>query len=138
MDINDYEDVYCLWTNTPGVGMRSIDDSKPGIEKFLKRNPNTNFVAIDNNKTVGVILCGHDGRRAYIYHTAVDIKYRNQGIGTMLLEKVYAALMSEGITKVALVVFTNNEIGKSFWKSKDFEKRNDLNYFNKSINSENR
>ncbi|MDF2674541.1 MAG: ypeA, partial [Clostridiales bacterium] len=118
MTIKDYEDVYSLWTNTPGVGIRSIDDSKPGIEKFLDRNPATSFVAVDDNKIVGVILCGHDGRRGYIYHTAVDIKYREQGIGTKLLEAVYAALKGEGINKAALIVFSNNGIGNSFWKSR--------------------
>ena len=138
MTINDYEDVYSLWTNTPGVGMRSVDDSKQGIEKFLNRNPTTNFVAVDDDKIVGVILSGHDGRRGYIYHTAVDIKFRGQGIGTKLLESVYGALEKEGVTKAALVVFTNNEIGNSFWKTKGFEKRIDLNYYNKSLNSENK
>lgn len=138
MTIDDYENVYSLWTSTSGMGMRSIDDSKPGIEKFLKRNPATNFIAIDDNKLIGAILCGHDGRRAYIYHTAVDINYRGKGIGTKLLEAVYSELKIEGINKAALVVFTNNETGNSFWESKGWEKRIDLNYYNRSLNNENK
>lgn len=137
MNINDYEDVFDLWTRTAGMGMRSIDDSRPGVEKFLTRNPNTNFVAVDGDKVVGVILSGHDGRRGYIYHAAVDMEYRRHGIGTSLLETVYAALKSEGVNKAALVVFSNNETGNSFWKSRGWEKRTDLNYYNKSLNSEN-
>jgi len=35
MVIEDYERVYKLWTNTAGMGMRSLDDSQRGIEKFL-------------------------------------------------------------------------------------------------------
>lgn len=35
---------------------------------------------------VGVILCGHDGRRGYIYHTAVNSDYRNKGVGKTLVE----------------------------------------------------
>lgn len=138
MVIDDYEKVYKLWTNTAGMGMRSLDDSKAGIAKFLKRNPTTNFVAAVNDEIVGVILSGHDGRRGYIYHTAVDINYRGQGIGRRLVEAVYKALDGEGITKVGLVVFTNNDIGNMFWKSIGWEKRVDLNYYNKSLNLENK
>lgn len=138
MTIEDYEKVYKLWSNTAGIGMRNLDDSKNGIAKFLKRNPTTNFVATDNDEIVGVILSGHDGRRGYIYHTAVDINYRRQGIGRRLVESVYKALDEEGITKIGLVVFRNNDIGNLFWKSIGWEERVDLNYYNKSLNLENR
>lgn len=137
MTINDYDSVYGLWTGTPGVGMRSIDDSRSGIEKFLKRNPYTNFIALEDNKLVGVILCGHDGRRAYIYHTAVDVNFRGQGIATKMLDAVYSALDKEGINKAALVVFTHNSLGNAFWKAKGWEERMDLNYYNKSLNRKN-
>lgn len=137
MVIEDYENVYELWTNTAGVGMRSVDDSKIGIDKFIKRNPSTNFVALADDKIVGVILSGHDGRRGHIYHAAVDIKYRGQGIGTSLVDAVYKSLEKEGINKAGLVVFKNNYIGNSFWKSSGLEERTDLNYYNMTINSEN-
>lgn len=45
MSIDDYEKIYNLWINTPGMGLNNIDDSKEGINKFLKRNPTTCFVA---------------------------------------------------------------------------------------------
>lgn len=137
MAISDYEKVYELWTNTAGMGMRSLDDSKEGIAKFLKRNPTTNFVAIIDDTIIGIILSGHDGRRGYIYHTAVDIKYRENGIGKSLVNKALEALEKEGINKVALVVFKNNDIGNAFWNEIGFEERVDLNYRNKSINIKN-
>lgn len=137
LKLDDYEEIYKLWTSTNGMGLRSIDDSKEGISKFLNRNPSTNFVAIKDNKIVGVILCGHDGRRAYIYHTAVKENYRKQGIGNTLIEAVYKALENEGINKVALVVFKTNEKGNAFWKSQGWEERVDLNYYNKVINPDN-
>lgn len=137
MTINDYEKVYELWSNTSGMGMRSLDDSKEGISKFLLRNPTSNFVAIVNNEIVGVILCGHDGRRGYIYHTAVKTSHRCTGIGKALLEAAYKALEQEGITKMGLVVFKTNDLGNSFWKSKGWQERKDLNYYSKVINSKN-
>lgn len=135
--IEDYENAYKLWTNTKGMGMRSLDDSKDGIAKFLKRNPSTNFVAKINNEIIGVILSGHDGRRGYIYHAAVNVSCRNQGVGTKLLEAVYKSMKEEGINKVGLVVFKTNDIGNKFWKSSGLEERNDLNYYNISLNSQN-
>ena len=137
MAIEDYEKVYQLWSNTSGMGIRSLDDSKKGISKFLLRNPTSNFVAMINCEIVGVILCGHDGRRGYIYHTAVKNNYRCQGIGKALLEAVYYALEQEGITKAGLVVFKTNEIGNSFWQSQGWEERIDLNYYSNAINNNN-
>ncbi|MBZ9687381.1 GNAT family N-acetyltransferase [Clostridium estertheticum] len=131
MTTNDYEKVYQLWSSTSGMGMRSLDDSKEGISKFLLRNPTSNFVAMINGEVVGIILCGHDGRRGYIYHTAVKSNYRGQGIGKSLLEAVYYALEQEGINKAGLVVFKTNEIGNSFWQSQGWEERTDLNYYSK-------
>lgn len=137
MTIEDYERVYKLWSHTDGMGMRSLDDSRDGISKFLHRNPTSNFVAVINNEIVGVILSGHDGRRGYIYHAVVKVEFRGQGIGKALTEAVYKALEKEGVTKAGLVVFKTNEIGNSFWKSQGWEERTDLNYYSKSININN-
>ena len=43
-----YEGVYALWMTIKGFGIRSIDDSKEGVEKFLRRNPTTSVVAKDS------------------------------------------------------------------------------------------
>lgn len=137
MSVNDYDKVNQLWRSTEGMGMRSLDDSFEGIEKFLKRNPSTNFVAQSENNIVGVILCGHDGRRGYIYHTAVNIDYRGRGIGRMLVDAVVKALKKEDINKVALVAFSSNDLGNKFWQSLGFSRRDDLIYRNLSINEKN-
>jgi ribosomal protein S18 acetylase RimI-like enzyme len=138
LTINDYEEIYDLWISTPGMGLNDIDDSKKGIEKYLKRNPDTCFAAVANSKIVGVILSGHDGRRGYIYHTAVSTASRNRGIGSALVDAALKALQVEGIQKVALVVFERNEIGNAFWEQKGFCTREDLNYKNKALKELNR
>ena len=129
----DYHLVYTLWMNTPNMGLNNLDDSKEGIEKYLKRNPSTCFVAQDDGKIVGVILSGHDGRRGFIYHTAVLEHYRKQGIGRKLVNEAINALAQEGIHKVALVAFERNESGNVFWEHMGFERRTDLVYRNKNI-----
>lgn len=133
MAIDDYNEIYDFWMSTPGMGLNDVDDSKVGISKYLKRNPDTCFVAIISNKIVGVILSGHDGRRGYIYHTAVSAACRNKGVGSALLNAALTALHDEGISKVALVVFKNNEIGNTFWERTGFSTREDLNYRNKAL-----
>lgn len=133
MTIEDYDSVYDLWINTPGMGLNTTDDSKEGIDKYLKRNPTTSFVAEDNGKIIGVILSGHDGRRGYIHHTAVSVEYRNRGIATKLVENAMNALDKEGINKVALVAFEKNTVGNGFWESVGFTVRDDLLYRNKNI-----
>lgn len=138
MSIADYDAVYNLWMNTPGMGLNSTDDSREGIEKYLKRNPVSNFVAEDNGTIIGVIMSGHDGRRGYIYHIAVLPAYRNQGIAKRLVDCAMSALDEEGINKVALVAFKKNDTGNGFWESIGFAERHDLVYRNKNIHVLNR
>ena len=52
MTIEDYDEVYKLWKKIRGFGIRSIDDSKEGVERFLRRNPTTSFVAVKKEKIV--------------------------------------------------------------------------------------
>ena len=138
MTIEDYDGIYDLWINTPGMGLNSTDDSREGIEKYIKRNPTSCFVAEDNDKIVGVIIAGHDGRRGYIYHTAVLPAYRKQEIAKRLVDSVMSALDAEGINKVALVVFKKNELENGFWENIGFINRDDLVYRNKNIHELNR
>lgn len=133
MKIEDYEKIYDLWTHTAGMGLNTTDDSREGIVKYLLRNPNTCFVAEDNGIIAGVIMCGHDGRRGFIYHTTVEQEYRRRGIGKKLVDAALAALEAEDIHKVALVTFEKNMSGNIFWEKMGFTVRDDLIYRNKSI-----
>ncbi len=133
MNLKDYDEIYSLWLNCKGVGINGIDDTRNGIEKFLKRNPDTCFTAVAKDKIVGSILVGNDGRRGYIYHTAVADEYRRNGIASMLVDRALSALKDIGISKASLVVFGNNENGNGFWQSIGFNARNDLIYRDKVI-----
>ncbi|MBE6854076.1 MAG: GNAT family N-acetyltransferase [Ruminococcus sp.] len=134
MHISDYEQVYQLWLSCAGMGLNHLDDSKEGIERFLNRNPETCFVAETEQTIVGVMIAGNDGRRGYIYHTAVHPDYRHQGIATRLVDRVMEALKASGINKTALVVFAKNAEGNAFWEKNGFTVRDDLVYRNKTIN----
>ena len=103
MTMDDFEQVHNLWMEISGFGIRSIDDSKEGVERFIRRNPTTSMVAEMDGRIVGAILCGHDGRRAGLYHVCVREAYRKHGIGQKLVERCLEALKKEKISKVNLI-----------------------------------
>ena len=120
-----------------GFAIRSIDDSRVGVERFLKRNPTTSVVAIEDGKVVGSILCGHDGRRGCLYHVCVHRDYRMRGIGKAMVVFAMNALKEEQISKVSLIAFTQNDIGNAFWNRIGWTQRLDLNYYDFVLNKEN-
>lgn len=137
MEAKDYDGVKALWMTIKGFGIRSIDDSREGVERFLKRNPTTSVVAEQDGKIVGAILCGHDGRRGCLYHVCVEKEYRMQGIGKAMVVFCMEALKKEDINKVSLIAFTQNDIGNAFWKQIGWTKREDLNYYDFTLNEAN-
>ena len=124
----DYDQVYALWLSCRGMGLNNIDDSKAGIETFLRRNPETCFVASEKEQLIGVILTGHDGRRGYIYHMAVSPEHRHMGVGRQLVAASLDSLKKQGIIKACLVAYDRNQDGNAFWESMGFAKRTDLVY----------
>lgn len=137
MTIDDYEEVYALWMSIKGFAMRSLDDSRDGVARFLKRNPDASVVAVADGKVVGSILCGYDGRRGCLYHVCVREDYRRQGIGKAMVVYCMKALEKEAISKVSLIAFTQNDIGNAFWKEIGWTKREDLNYYDFVLNDKN-
>lgn len=137
MTIEDYDGVYALWTKIRGFALRSIDDSYEGVERFLKRNPTTSVVAVEDGQIVGSILCGNDGRRGCFYHVCVDEGYRRRGIGKQMVVFAMEALKAEQINKVSLIAFTKNDIGNAFWNTIGWTKRLDLNYYDFVLNQAN-
>ena len=137
MKIEDYDAIYRLWMGVKGFAMRSLDDSREGVERFLLRNPHSSVVAEEDGKIVGAILCGHDGRRGCLYHVCVSADYRRRGIGTAMVVFAMEALKREKISKVSLIAFTVNDVGNAFWKKIGWTKREDLNYYDFVLNREN-
>lgn len=133
MNIDDFDRVSALWQNTAGMGLNPVDDSREGIARYLRRNPETCFVAEENGALIGSILSGHDGRRAYLYHMAVAETHRRQGVGETLLTHAMQALTREGLSKAALLVYVANEKGNAFWEKHGFTARQDVLYRNKDI-----
>ena len=137
METEDYDQVYRLWQSIKGFGIRSLDDSREGVERFLKRNPATSVVAIQNGRIVGNILCGHDGRTGYFYHVCVEKSYRKHGIGHVMAKWCMYALKEEGINKISLIAFKSNQVGNAFWQGVGWKERADVNFYDFVLNEEN-
>ncbi len=136
--IEDYDAIYELWNSTEQSrrALNPVDDSREGIERYLKRNPNTCFAAVVDGRIIGVILTGHDGRRAIVHHMCVHPDHRRKGIAAKLVSVAEEALKKEGIQKIFGLVFKDNDPANAFWEEQGYSLRTNLNYRNKSLNRE--
>jgi ribosomal protein S18 acetylase RimI-like enzyme len=121
----DHDGLLALWRRSPGVGLSAADG--PGaIRRYLERNPGMSFIARADGRVVGAVLCGHDGRRGFLHHLAVDPAHQGRGLGRDLVQRCLAALRAEGIDKCHLFVKRTNEPAVRFWRRSGWHERDDL------------
>ncbi len=125
MTMADYDEAIALWRVTEGMGLRPADE-RQHIARYLERNPGLSFVARDDERLVGTVLCGHDGRRGYLQHLAVDRAYRRRGIGRALVQQVLEALRAIDINKCHLFVIKTNAPAIDFWQHIGWFVRDDI------------
>jgi len=125
MKIDDYDSIRGVWESIPGLKLEEAD-SRTGIEKYLTLNPNLSYVAISEDKIIGTVLCGQDGRRGYLQHLCVVDKYRNRGVGSKLLDAAIEQFNVLGLHEIRIFVFKNNEVGNRYWARKGWIVRNDI------------
>jgi len=118
--ISDYDDVFALWKGVEGIEVCE-GDSREEIAEYLKRNPGLSRVAVLDDKIVGAALCGHDGRRGWIYHLAVAPTYRRQKIGNVLMESCLNELRAIGLKRAIILVAGDNPSGHDFWLRNGWE-----------------
>lgn len=118
--IEDYDAAIELWNRIEGLDIAEGDDRET-IRRFLKRNPGLSRIAADGTVIVGAVLCGHDGRRGYVYHLAVDPTYRERGIGRRLISECLAGLKEAGLERANILVGNDNPRGLEFWNTGGWE-----------------
>ncbi len=118
--LEDYERAVALWRAVEGVEICE-GDSRAEIAGYLARNPMLSRVAEENGTLAGAVLCGHDGRRGFIYHLAVAAEFRGRGVGQKLLADALAGLRAAGIPRVIILVAGDNASGREFWLRQGWE-----------------
>src|SRR5437588_4525814 len=113
--INDYDAALELWQRVEGLEIAEGDD-RESVANFLARNPGLSRVATDGTAIIGIALCGHDGRRGYIYHLAVDPAYQARGFGKRLMNECLDGLRRAGLKRALILVADDNPRGRKFWR----------------------
>jgi ribosomal protein S18 acetylase RimI-like enzyme len=113
--IDDYDAAVDLWNRVEGLDVAEGDDRET-IRRFLLRNPGLSRIAVARAKIVGAVLCGHDGRRGYVYHLAVDPGYQGRGLGRRLIDECLAGLKKVGLERTNILVAKDNPRGLEFWR----------------------
>lgn len=132
MTMSDYVNAFTLWRGMPGIALSGADEIQ-AMEVFLKRNHGLCFVALLGSELIGTVLCGNDGRRGYLYHLAVNPKYRGKKVGSRLVDTVLEALKKLDIQKCHLFVVADNQDGINFWKKIGWKYRDDIAVLSKDI-----
>jgi N-acetylglutamate synthase len=118
--IGDYEAAVELWKRVEGLDIAEGDD-RESIGRFLKQNRGLSRVATAGSTVVGAALCGHDGRRGYIYHLGVDPNYQGRRLGKQLVDECLEGLRRAGLERANILVAKDNPRGLEFWRRAGWE-----------------
>ncbi len=116
----DYDRAVELWQLVEGVEIAE-GDSQGEVTAYLSRNPGLSRVAEEDGTMVGAVLCGHDGRRGYIYHLAVAPTHYGKGIGKRLVQECVTGLREAGVIRALIFVAQDNPGGHAFWLRNGWE-----------------
>ena len=130
--IADLDAARRLWDGSEGLGV-GPGDSSAAMGRFLSRNPGLSLAAFDGWSLAGAVLCGHDGRRGYIYRLAVAREYRRGGLAAELVRRCLSGLKGEGIERCLALVQEDNAGGREFWSAVGGRFRADLVAFSMDI-----
>ncbi len=119
---DDYPAVYALWENAgTGIQLRRSDQIEE-ISKKLERDPDLFLVAEIEKQIVGSVLGGFDGRRGMVYHMAVRMEYRRQGIALRLMEELERRLQEKGCIRYYMLVTEDNQEAIQFYEAQGWER----------------
>jgi ribosomal protein S18 acetylase RimI-like enzyme len=122
--IEDYNEIYKLWQDC-GLSLGK-SDSKEEINKFISMNPETSLVGTIEDKIMGCVLGGYDGRRGLIHHLAVHPDYQGNDYGTMLVECLEDKFREMGVVKISFWVLNSNIGVVDFYEKLGYELRKDI------------
>ncbi len=98
----DFDAVSTLWQEA-GIALRN-SDARAEIARKLTRDPDLFVVAESGRRLVGAVMGGWDGRRGYVYHLAVDGRWRGKGLGRALMGELEERLVLKGCLRMDILV----------------------------------
>ena len=129
----DYRQVYDLWCSIEKGVHVGRSDAPSEIEKKISRDPDLFLVAESQNRIIGSVIGGYDGRRGLIYHLAVYASYRGQGIGSQLMDEVESRLRAKGCLKCYLLVIEDNQEAETYYQNRGWQHMRDIHLFGKEL-----
>jgi ribosomal protein S18 acetylase RimI-like enzyme len=115
---NDYAAVLRLWEGIEKGVHVGPSDAPAEIDKKLQRDSDLFLVAEADGLLIGTVIGGFDGRRGFIYHLAVDVSHRSQGVGSRLMGEVESRLRSKGCIRCYLFVTRDNEYAMRYYEKR--------------------
>jgi len=93
-----------------------ISYSRPTLHYFLTLASADCVVATDDKKVAGFIVSEENPPLAHIITLDVAEKYRRQGVGSSLVQKLESNLAARGVHYILLETATDNAPGVAFWQ----------------------
>lgn len=119
--LEDHDQVLALWLAAgPGVDRRPSDE-RDQVELKLQRDPDLFLVATLEDRIVGAVMGGWDGRRAYVYHLAVAPELRRRGVADALMDELEDRFRAKGALKAKCQVFVHNDDSLAFFRQRGWD-----------------
>ena len=122
--IEDYPVVRELW-QAASLELRPGDEIED-IKLKLQRDPDLFLIAEQDNRIVGSVIGGWDGRRGWIYHLAVSPNYQRKKIGSGLIEELEKRLVAKGARMINTQIHKLNTKSSTFFKAMGYDERSHL------------
>ena len=129
----DYQPVHDLWSSIEKGVHVGRSDTPAEIEKKIGRDPDLFLVAVCDERIVGSVIGGYDGRRGLIYHLAVSASLRGQGIGSHLMDEVESRLRAKGCLKIYLLVAEDNREVEAYYQHRGWKPMTTVHLFGKDL-----
>ena len=129
----DYEQVYQLWMGIEKGVHVGRSDTPAEIEKKITRDPDLFLVAEEDDRIIGSVIGGYDGRRGLIYHLALSASHRSTGLGSRLMNEVESRLRTKGCLKCYLLVTIDNPEAEDYYGHRGWQFMDQVHLFGKEL-----
>jgi N-acetylglutamate synthase len=95
-------------------------DSPDCLKDKIGIQPDSVFVAVAEQRIIGMAITIWDPWGSSIYHWCVDPEYRGQGVGKRILEEAERYLKEKGARSISAYVYPDNEQSLSLFRQSGY------------------